>query len=1030
MYNENIDSKVINTLFLVGILLLVFLTVVSLSVNSVDAVNVTISDSNTSGIRGAVLDSVVYETIYLNPGNYSGVNNTNITISNSSRNIVISGNGSPNAVTINGEEKNYFFYITNGAKLTLKNLTLINGISDSYDIGALRNNNGTLVLENCIFKNNKCNSFGGVLYTQDSTTISNCEFINNTAPRGGAIYISGGQLSISNSKFTNNSAVGNSTTGFGGAIYSATNAILNIFMTTFTDNNASRAGGAIYAQDSQNVKINESSFINNKVTGSEFGGGALYTTGNFAVTIIKSNFTLNTVFNRGGAIYSSNCTYDISESKFDNNTALMGGAIFFSGRPTGSLINIAMSNFTNNSATDTQYGGGALVTSGNCDVTIINSNFVSNNAFSNGGAIYSSNTSNIGSNKYTISGSTFKDNTAQLGGAIYNLHSDFTITNSLLDSNIAKGSDGVNCAGGAIYQNNGVLTISYSNFTKNSATKDGARGGSIANVNGVNNINFCQFNENQASTGSAIFNRDILNLRNSNFTKNGYALAIGKNTGVVENCIFIDNTIAIGYTLNSNKIDWAVGSNIFQNNAYVLAIDGLNNNITIKGSLANNKNGILFTSYSGGNILRDSTISGISGYAIVFDNTQYFNTIEKCTISNNLIGVYINGSRVTINNSNINNNGKINNHVASRGAGIYNNLGNLTVTSCNFYNNIASNNGSAIANIGGTSSISYSNFIDNSPNCAVYNSGGSTVANLNWWGTNNPTTKTNFALANYFTMNHKITTKSNTKSTGETISIQYIFALNGTTNNFNANSRFLYFSTDIINNDKIIKTVDGRLSANYNIYLSTINNNFQVKSGSHITSKTLFKAKKGPTKVTVKSASILYKKSSPIKVIITGKNKDGIPSKTILFYVNDKYIGKSKTNSKGIAILNYKSSNFSKKALKVVFKEDSHFKKSSNSINLGVVKSKTSLKIQNFIGKYKKKGEFSVVLIDQLKKVLSKKTINFYINGKEVGKAMTNKKGIAIIKPIIRFKGKVNISAKFLGESIHKGTKVSKSQKI
>jgi len=968
MVNKNIDGKVISTIFLVGILLLVLLMGLLLSVNGVDAADsVTISDTNISGIRGAINHEDAYETIFLNPGNYNGTNNnTNISISNSSRNIVISGNGAPDSVTIDGLGQDYFFYIRNGANLTLKNLTLTNGIPVITNAGPLYNSNGTLVLENCIFKYNKGDN-GGVLNIQDSTTITNCSFINNTAIRGGAIYNTGGQLSIANSNFINNSA-NDMTNGFGGALW-VSNGIINIRGSNFTNNSATMGGGAVYASTSSIVKIEESSFLANSANGLQYGGGVLYTSVNSEITIIKSNFTLNTVQTQGGVIYSTNCTYDISGSRFEDNTAINNGGVIFNSQ---SIMNITSSNFTKNTAN-------------NC------------------------------------------------GGVIYNSNSNLNIINSLFDTNLANGVDTVNCAGGVIYHFNGNIAISYSKFLNNSATKSGVKGGVIANIGGTININYSQFNENKDSTGAVVFNRDILNIRNSNFTKNGFSLATSSNKTnafMVENCIFTDNIVAIIYSTNNLKIDWTIGSNSFKNNDFVLAIDGVANTITIKGSLANNKNGILFTSNAGNNILRDSTINGITGYAILFNKTRAYDVIERCTLTNNFVAIYVNESIVIVNNSNINNNGNIGGKIASIGAGIYNNLGDLRVSSCNFYNNIASSTGSAIANIGGKTSVSYSTIIGNSPNCAVYSNGGSTIANFNWWGTNNPSGKTNFALEYYFTMIQKISTKSNSKSTGETVAVQYLFVLNGTTNNFNANSRFLYFSTNIMNNGKAVKTIDGRLSASYNIYISTINSKIQVQSGSHVSPITSFKAKKGITKLAIKSSSIFYKKVSPVKIFLSGKNKKGVAGKTLLAYVNGKYVGKAKTNSQGIATLKYKSSNFSKKSLKVVFKEDTHFKTSSNSANLGVVKSKTSIAIVNFSGAYNKKGKFSVVLKDQLKNVLSKKTVNFYINGKLVGKAKTNKKGMATVNPVIKSKGKVTISAKFLTESMHIGTTVTKTQQV
>jgi len=81
-------------------------------------------------------------------GEYSGINNTNITISKS---MTINGL-SQNGVVINGSSTSQIFKILSGVNVTLKNITFTQGLSN---IGGAICNYGNLTVENCTFLNNQ-----------------------------------------------------------------------------------------------------------------------------------------------------------------------------------------------------------------------------------------------------------------------------------------------------------------------------------------------------------------------------------------------------------------------------------------------------------------------------------------------------------------------------------------------------------------------------------------------------------------------------------------------------------------------------------------------------------------------------------------------------------------------------------------------------------------------------------------------------------------------------------------------------------
>ena len=297
--------------------------------------------------------------------------------------------------------------------ITINKLITINGNGFTLDgsnnarIFSVATNN--VIFKDIIFVNAKISGNGAAIEGKvNKFTIINCTFINNVANSGGAIY----KGSVINSTFINNSA------NYGGAVNSgyATNC-------TFVMNHASSAGGAIYGGSANKcnftknyvtyasggassgssclncIFINNSAwqggamnggsatnctFINNNVN---VGGGAMYDG-----SAVNCTFINNSASEYGGAMYdgsAANCT-------FISNIAEYGGAIFAS----RSRIYVYDCIFRNNNATE---NGGAMWGG------IVNgSKFIKNHADKNGGAIYN----------VLISNSLFEYNSAMNGGGM------------------------------------------------------------------------------------------------------------------------------------------------------------------------------------------------------------------------------------------------------------------------------------------------------------------------------------------------------------------------------------------------------------------------------------------------------------------------------------------------------------------------------------------------------------------------------------------------------------------------------------
>ncbi|MFT3785182.1 MAG: choice-of-anchor Q domain-containing protein [Tepidisphaeraceae bacterium] len=236
-----------------------------------------------------------------------------------------------NAITLKpaaGSQRRTF--VSTGGTFTLKNITLndadIRGVSDG---GALWTN-GTVVINNVRFNNNKANN-GGAIANLGTITVTNASFNGNVAADTGGAISSGGPLNITAGIFTGNAS------GNGGAINSGDG--LTVTGSTF---NANSSG---------------------------FNGGALRLFG--AATISTSTISNNTAANGGGGLISHGTT-TLTNVTIANNAAYdAGGAQFYEGSATLRHVTIALN-------TATHSVGGIAVNTAN--VTAINSLIAGNTA--------------------------------------------------------------------------------------------------------------------------------------------------------------------------------------------------------------------------------------------------------------------------------------------------------------------------------------------------------------------------------------------------------------------------------------------------------------------------------------------------------------------------------------------------------------------------------------------------------------------------------------------------------------------------
>ncbi|MCC7561981.1 MAG: hypothetical protein KO253_04025 [Methanobrevibacter arboriphilus] len=488
-------------------------------------------------------------------------------------------------------------------------------------------------------------------------------------------------------------------------------------------------------------------------------------------------------------------------------------------------------------------------------INIINCSFMNNN-LTTGSVINNiqisspDGTITLTGNAYIIN-STFINNKANYGGAIYN-QGNITITNSNFTNNSAN-------TGGAIH-NQGNITITNSNFTNNSANTGGAIHNSI--YNGLVKIYSSIFLNNKAigeeMGGGAIFN-------------NYCDIPI-----IIDSCNFINNSAKLGG-----------GSIISQGSLNILRSKFINNTAIIGGAIAPSV--------------------GELGYICNIYNSSFINNSAL------MGGAIFNGMTLNIFNSNF-----TNNKANETGGAIHNYILPLNVSSSNFNNNSSPKGSDIYLSVTRFPvSITYNTFL-NSKNSSIYYineegmnpgfEGNISVVKIshNWWGTNNIKGKlVGIKPINYYTMKIMTKTSNNKLYATDNLKLYYYFVLNGTNSNANAKSKLQYFKTSLYYNNKLLKNIDGRTSTTQQITLSTLNNKIKAKLDKQ-ESEIKYTARKLKTTNNFQIAS-KSKKYTKLKISLKDNKKKSVAKSWIKVYKGKKYLGKAKTDNKGIAYLKLKT---------------------------------------------------------------------------------------------------------------------------
>ena len=418
--------------------------------------------------------------------------------------------------------------LVDDAKFINNTVTGVGGYGGAILVSSDEGNSIPVVISKSDFLNNKAEYGGAIaISTVYNVTVVDSNFINNTASYAGSIYfIDSDCVNINGSNFTNN--IGNKD---GGAIYAKSS---NLVIKSIFDKNLAGMGGAIYAIDSylnvsstfmanqggfggaiytENNATISSIFINNSAF---FKGGAVYGSANAtdsSLTLDNSQFYNNYAQdNEGGAVFVKYMNLFVGNSYFNNNTANRGGSIFIVGKGRSYRLTVDGSQFYNNNASDL----GGAIESEFIDSFIKDSLFENNSAGFRGGAI-----SSLADDNYvlTVEDSQFYSNNAiNNGGAVFVQQGNLSVDNSYFDNNTAD------YRGGAIFlldnmANSASANIGNSQFYNNNALD---YGGAIFATYYILSINDSDFENSHASEGGGIYAYCIpsLTITNSRLSKN------------------------------------------------------------------------------------------------------------------------------------------------------------------------------------------------------------------------------------------------------------------------------------------------------------------------------------------------------------------------------------------------------------------------------------------------------------------------------------------------------------------------------
>lgn len=903
--------------------------------------------------------------------------------------------------------------------------------------------NASSILNNCTFNNSVASGNGGAIFA-NQLFINNSRFDNGIAYCGGGIYSI--EATVDNCSFNNNAA------DMGGSLYIKETA--SVINSSFIDSNASNSGGAIYGQKGS---IKDSNFTGNSAN----EGGAIYL--NDESNIENSIFESNRA-NNGGALFLNGPT-TVNKSKFNkNNASDEAGAIYIK---ESSVINESqfLENFAENA-------GGAISTEAN--ITLENCHFIDNSAESNpeinlkNGASYIAinlTPEYLNPNDFTRITDLIRD----CPGNVLTLERDYAF-NSSTDSDyingivIARNNFVIDGAGYSIDGNNlakifnitgnNVTLINLNLINARSTSNGGAvyfdKDGKIENCRFVN----CSADKNK-NGGAVCFNGTgtVINSQflNNNATRDGGAIYF-YNNGTIENCLFSNNSAyRDGGAVSGAKLI-SVNSSSFENNSSPRSGGGISaSDVIIDWSNFTDNRG---TNRGGGISTRNGTITnsnfignnGTDGGAIYFFNGGSIDTSNFTNNSGNSGGAISTYGDLDISNTTFVDN------KANDGTNNIRITGNGTVRANNVTpDNIGPFKQAILSVINITDEIVYEDAVKITLNVTSYgkaiNDGTVSIQISDETYSANvedgiATIEIPDLVVGYYSgdvifnggieygtpsqhVSFKVTEETATIDLGMVInctyggnvSIQVIIIGSETP----VNNGTIYLA---VNNQTYAKNLTSA-SARFVIpdldagdYIGVL----RYDGGLNYASEPInvsFNVKQASVDIDAKVNDIVFGDNLLITVGVSayGKALSGVKVSAI---INGKAYSADVVN--GTAVIKVAGLNAGKYLANVSFDNGDNYNKPSKEISFNVFKQNSAITAANKAYIINYGGKYSITLKDAKGKALSNKRITFTLNGRNIGSATTNAKGIATIKLSAKMlkaakAGKRNLLIKFAGDS-------------
>ena len=249
--------------------------------------------------------SIVLGSLFLTTGNPAYITET-----------VIDGNNIASVVTIEN---------VTGTITSLCGFTIINGYNQepSYGGGGIFCYNSDVTLKNLLVSNNYAESWGGGILIDEfsNATIEDVILENNYALLGGGIVIMESEAFLTNIKVLNNSVWGE-----GGGILTVYATYVIIENSQILDNSAGMGGGGVYISDTEFLIMNNVLISDNYAEGWA-GGLAIYSDDGDDIRVNNSVITGNSCGegSAGGGIIVSSCSPIFTNVTISENSCAIGG---------------------------------------------------------------------------------------------------------------------------------------------------------------------------------------------------------------------------------------------------------------------------------------------------------------------------------------------------------------------------------------------------------------------------------------------------------------------------------------------------------------------------------------------------------------------------------------------------------------------------------------------------------------------------------------------------------------------------------